>query len=78
MGKVTIRDLRNHGGAVLERVTLGETLVVTRGGKPAAELRPLARQPLRAEVLLSRWQSLPTCDPVQWQADIDATLDSVI
>lgn len=39
---VTVRDLRNHGGQVLERVERGETMVVTRDGRPVAELRPLS------------------------------------
>ncbi|MGH7564573.1 MAG: type II toxin-antitoxin system Phd/YefM family antitoxin, partial [Gemmatimonadota bacterium] len=53
-----MRDLRNHGGRVLERVTRGETLTVTRDGRPVAELRPLPRPPLRAAALLNRWRGL--------------------
>jgi hypothetical protein len=32
---VTVSDLRNHGGEVLERVERGETMVVTRDGRPS-------------------------------------------
>ncbi|MFC4941964.1 type II toxin-antitoxin system Phd/YefM family antitoxin [Pseudonocardia sp. GCM10023141] len=51
---VTVRDLRNHGGDVLNRVESGETLVVTRDGRPVAELRPLPRPRLSATSLLAR------------------------
>lgn len=36
--RVTIGELRNHGGDVVDRVATGETLTVTRSGKPVAEL----------------------------------------
>jgi prevent-host-death family protein len=41
MPNVTVRDLRNHGGRVLERVVGGESVTVTLDGRPVAELRPL-------------------------------------
>ena len=74
MSKVTIRDLRNHGGRVLERVARGETLTVTRSGRAVAELRPLAARGLRAETLLARWRALPHVDPRTLRSDIDAIL----
>lgn len=76
MREVTIRDLRNRGGRVLERVTRGEALTVTRDGHPVAELRPLPRRPLPAETLLSRWRGLPPIDVARLEADIDAVLDA--
>ncbi|HLE85784.1 MAG TPA: type II toxin-antitoxin system prevent-host-death family antitoxin, partial [Thermoanaerobaculia bacterium] len=39
MSTVTIRELRNRGGDVVERVLAGESLTVTRAGTPVAELR---------------------------------------
>ena len=33
MSEITVRDLRNHGGAVLDRVARGEALTVTRDGR---------------------------------------------
>lgn len=74
MSKVTIRDLRNHGGSVLERVARGETLTVTRSGRAVAELRPLTARGLRAEALLTRWRALPPVDPRVLRSDIDAIL----
>ena len=32
--EVTIRDLRNHGGEVIDRVLTGESVVITRSGSP--------------------------------------------
>ncbi len=75
MTEVAIRDLRNHGGEILDRVAGGEALTVTRDGRPIAELRPLPRRPLQAALLLERWRSLPTVDPVKLRADIDDLLD---
>jgi prevent-host-death family protein len=76
MPEVTIRELRNDGGRVLERVARGETLVVTRDGHPIAELRPLPRRPLAAAQLRARWRRLPVLDPVALKRDIDAAMDS--
>ncbi|MBA3287839.1 MAG: type II toxin-antitoxin system prevent-host-death family antitoxin, partial [Acidimicrobiia bacterium] len=33
MVEVTVRELRNHGGEVLDRVIAGERLTVTRDGR---------------------------------------------
>jgi prevent-host-death family protein len=76
MGNVTIRDLRNHGGDVVARVNQGETLTVTRDGKPVAELRPLGRAPQSAAALLERWQRLPHLDGEALKGDLDAVLDA--
>jgi prevent-host-death family protein len=74
MGEVTIRDLRNRGGEVLERVSRGEALTVTRDGRPVAELRPLPRRATGASALLERWRRLPVVEPAKLKADIDAVL----
>ena len=47
-----MRELRNHGGDVLDRVEAGERLTVTRNGKPVAELVPLPRRELTLEEIL--------------------------
>ena len=75
MCDVSIRDLRNRGGDVVERVARGEQVTITRSGRAVAELRALRRPPLTAEVLLERWRHLPPVDPVRMRADIDAVLD---
>ena len=73
--EVNIRELRNHGGDVVDRVTAGEHLTVTRSGKPVAELRPVARPAVKAEVLLERWRRLPHLDPDRLREDVDELLD---
>lgn len=76
MAEVTVRELRNGGGRVLDRVERGESVTVTRDGRAVAELRPLSRRPLRASALLSRWRRLTHVDAARLKADIDATLDA--
>ncbi len=76
MAEVTIRDLRNHGGDVIDRVVAGEELVVTRDGRPVAVLVPVQRQALSAEALIARWRRLRPVDPVRFRADVDDLLDT--
>jgi prevent-host-death family protein len=73
--EVNVRELRNHGGEVLERVARGETLTVTRAGVPIAELRPVPRKPVGTSILLDHWKCLPHVDPAAVRADLDAVLD---
>ena len=44
MAEVTIRELRNNGDAVIDRVVGGERIAITRSGRQVVELRPLRRQ----------------------------------
>lgn len=78
MANVTIRDLRNQGGRVLERVAAGESLTVTMDGRPVAELRPLPGLAVSASVLLTRWRNLPAMDANVFRGDIDRALDSSV
>ena len=75
MTEVTIRELRNHGGDVVDRVAAGERLIVTRDGRPVAELRPLRTAALAAAVLLERCRRLPPLDPDALRRELDATID---
>lgn len=75
MAEVSIRELRNHGGDVIDRVEAGERFTVTRNGKPVAELRPIPGRGLSGEELVRRWRRLPALDPEALRADIDAILD---
>lgn len=76
MARVSIRDLRNHGGDVVDRAAHGEQITVTRSGKAVAELRAVSRTPLSAEALLSNWRGLPALDPSALRADLDSLLDA--
>jgi prevent-host-death family protein len=75
MDNVTVRELRNHGGRVLQRVADGETLTVTMDGLPIAELRPLPGRAIPAATLLKRWRQLPPVDAQQLRADLDGVLN---
>ena len=75
MAEVTIRELRNRGGDVVNRVEAGERLTVTRDGRPVAELRPYRSTPLSAAVLLRRWRRLPSLDADLLRDDVDAVID---
>jgi antitoxin (DNA-binding transcriptional repressor) of toxin-antitoxin stability system len=75
MGEVSIRDLRNHGGEVVDRAERGELITITRSGKPVLELRALPGPILAAEVLLARWRHLPPVDAEQLRAESDALID---
>ena len=75
MESVSVRDLRNSGGEVLYRVEHGETLVVTRDGRPVAELRPLPRPSASPAELIARRRHLPPVDPAALRANIDALID---
>lgn len=76
--EVSIRDLRNRGGDVVDRVAKGERVTITRSGKAVAELRPIAGQPVPAEILLRRWRRLPRVDPERLRTDVDDVLDTAL
>ncbi len=75
MSEVTVRDLRNHGGRVIDRVARGERVTITRDGSPVAELRPYIASKLSAEALLARWSHLPALDPSALGNDLDEIFD---
>ncbi len=76
MGHVTIRELRHHGGDVVDRAARGEPITITRAGKAVAELHPATPLALPAETLLERWRRLPAVDPIALRVDIDEVLDA--
>lgn len=76
MRNVTVSELRNHGGDLVERAARGEAVTITRAGRPVAELRPVSRRPLAAESLLARWRRLPPIDLAALRADLDDVPDT--
>jgi prevent-host-death family protein len=78
MADVSIRDLRNHGGDVVDRVERGERFVVTRSGRPVAELRPLGAAGLPVAELIRRRVHLPVVDPESLRRDVDEAIDSAL
>ncbi|HZJ50881.1 MAG TPA: type II toxin-antitoxin system prevent-host-death family antitoxin [Actinomycetota bacterium] len=78
MAEASVRELRNHGGEVLDRVAAGEHVTVTRDGKPVAELRPLPQRGLTAAALVERFSRLPPVDPQRFRADVDAVMNPTL
>jgi prevent-host-death family protein len=78
MPDISIRDLRNHGGDVVERAQRGERLTITKAGKPVAQLVALPRPPAALETLRRRWALLPRVDPATLRRDIDSVVDPTI
>jgi prevent-host-death family protein len=74
--EVSIRELRNQGGDVVDRAARGEQITITRAGKAVAELRAVSRTALSAETLLRRWRLLPRVDPTALRRDVDKLLDA--
>ena len=70
-----MRQLRNEGGKVVDRVLAGEHLTVTRGGSPVARLSPMESRALPVEEVLRRRQSLPQVDPELLKSDVDLAVD---
>jgi len=78
MPEVSIRDLRNHGGDVVERARHGERLTITRAGKPVAQIVALRPAPVPLDELVRRWALLPHVDPARLRGDVDATIDATV
>jgi antitoxin (DNA-binding transcriptional repressor) of toxin-antitoxin stability system len=78
MGNVTVQDLKDNGGRMLERVVNGESLTVTLDGRPIAELRPLPGRALPAATLIARWRRLPPIAVAAFRADLGEGLDSLV
>ncbi|MGB6058720.1 MAG: type II toxin-antitoxin system prevent-host-death family antitoxin [Microthrixaceae bacterium] len=78
MSNVSIRELRNHGGDVVDRAQRGERLTITRDGTPVAQLIALPRAGLSLGVLQQRWARLPVIDPGDLRSDLDAVMDASI
>ena len=78
MKEITVRELRNNGSAVINRVLSGESLLVTRDGAEVAELHPVHQRPTHISVLRKKWQGLPSLSPVALRADIDSIIDQSV
>jgi prevent-host-death family protein len=71
---VTVRELRNQGGQVLDRVLAGEQITITRDGQPVAELSPLSI-PTNLATLKKRAAKLKAIDPTSLRNDLDEIVD---
>jgi prevent-host-death family protein len=75
---VTVRELREDGEAILDRVARDEELIVTRDGTEVAELRPMRRPAPATAQLIERRRNLPKVDPDLLGRDGIAVLDSSV
>ena len=75
MKHIDARDLPNSGSEALYRVEHGETLIVTRDGRPVAELGPLRRASASPAELIARRRHLPHVDAAGLRADLDAIIE---
>ena len=74
---MSIRELRNQGGEIVDRAAKGERITITRDGKPVAELSPLHEE-MTTEALLERWRHLPSIDYEQFRADVDEVMGELL
>lgn len=70
------RQLRNDSGEIMRRVEAGESFVVTRNGKPVADLTPHGDHPKKRRRTVGQMQedfrNLPPIDVEQWYRDREA------
>jgi prevent-host-death family protein len=70
------RQLRNDNAEIMRRVEAGESFVITRNGRPVADLIPHARTSNRPRYTLREQQeyfrTLPPMDVEQWYRDREA------
>lgn len=78
MNEVSVRELRNYGGKILDRVEGGETMTITRDGSPVALLTPIPQPRLSATALLENWKNVPRIDADSLRHDIDQVLDQTL
>jgi prevent-host-death family protein len=77
MSDVSIRELRNQGGEIVDRAANGERITITRGGKPVARLSPLYPEPT-ADVIFERFRALPPIDYKAFRADVDEVMGALL
>jgi len=70
-----VRELRNCGGQILDRVAKGESMTITRDGTPVALIAPLPNPRLTAQALVERWRHAPRIDGDALRRDISEILD---
>jgi prevent-host-death family protein len=70
------RDLRNDNAEIMRRVEAGESFIITRNGRPVADLTPHRPAPPRRKTLGELQEELrrngPHLSLEQWLADREA------
>ena len=75
MTDVSIRDLRNKGGEIVDRAQAGELITITRDGHPVARLTAI-KVSLTTAQILERFKHVPRMDPDALRRDVDTLFDS--
>jgi antitoxin (DNA-binding transcriptional repressor) of toxin-antitoxin stability system len=73
-----VRELRNKGAEVLDRVQRGERVTITRNGRTVAELRPRPRPSAGPAELIARRKRLLRVDPEALRRDANAVVDPTL
>jgi len=72
---ISQRELRNDNAEIMRRVEAGESFVVTRNGKPVADLVPHGVPPKMRKTgrdMQEEFRQLPPIDVEQWYRDREA------
>jgi len=73
---ISQRELRNDSARVLREVQAGQTMIVTRGGVPVAELRPVPpRRYVPRSIIADAARRAPRMDLSTLRADLDRIVD---
>ena len=75
MEEVSVRELCNCSGRILDRVEGGESMTITRDGNPVARLSPLPTPRLSASALVDLWKDVTVIDADALREDIGDVLD---
>lgn len=66
------RELRNDNAKIMREVEEGQSFVITRNGRPVAELVPIRRKRITVREAQERMRKLPPIDVEQWYRDREA------
>ena len=73
---MNVRELRNHGSEVLDRVPPRRDADRHPRRDPGRRAQAITRKATSASALLTRWRRLPQVDPDQLRRDLDAVMDA--
>jgi prevent-host-death family protein len=66
------RELRNDNAKIMREVEEGQSFVITRNGKPVAELVPIRKKRITGREAQALMSTLPPIDIERWYRDRDA------
>ncbi len=76
--EITREALSNDSDAILRRVAAGESFVITDGGVPVAELRPISRPRFASrDQIRQAFATAPSIDAERFRRDLELPGDRV-